>query len=106
MQAKGAAKDVGKNLNPGSSNLPSPGAAADKASGAVKGLASDTGKGTKNVSLDLSEDIPNLFKDVGKNAEKVCIPSRACESAGTRCRPACAEEWTAANTTFAFVLVF
>ncbi len=71
VQAKGAAKDVGKNLNPGSSNLPSPGAAADKASGAIKGLASDAGKGTKNVSLDLSENIPNLFYDVGKNAEKV-----------------------------------
>ncbi|CAL5220785.1 g2854 [Coccomyxa viridis] len=69
-KAKGAAKDVGKNLNPGSNNLPNPGAAADKASGAIKGLASDAGKGTKNVSLDLSENIPNLFSDVGKNAEK------------------------------------
>ena len=75
MQAKGAAKDVGKNLNPGSSNLPSPGAAADKASGAIKGLASGAGKGTKNVSLDLSENIPNLFYDVGKNAEKVAPTS-------------------------------
>ena len=64
---------MGKNLNPGSNNLPSPGAAADKASGAIKGLASGAGKGTKNVSLDLSENIPNLFKDVGKNAEKVGI---------------------------------
>ena len=75
MQAKGAAKDVGKNLNPGSSNLPSPSAAADKASGAIKGLASGAGKGTKNVSLDLSENIPNLFYDVGKNAEKVAPTS-------------------------------
>ena len=74
MQAKGAAKDVGKNLNPGSSNLPSPGAAADKASGAVKGLASDAGKGTKNVSLDLS-DLPNPIDNAGAGsiADKVCI---------------------------------
>ncbi len=72
MQTKGAAKDVGKNLDPSSSNLPNPSAAADKASGAIKGLVSGASKGTKNVSLDLSENIPNLFKDVGKNAEKVC----------------------------------
>ena len=77
MQAKGAAKDVGKNINPGSNNLPDPSAAADKASGAIKGLASGAGKGTKNVSLDLSENIPNLFKDVGKNAEKVCTEFHA-----------------------------
>ena len=40
---------------------------------AVKGLAGDAKQGGKNVASDLSEDIPNLFKDVGKNAEKVCI---------------------------------
>ena len=56
MQAKGAAKDVGKGLNPGSSNLPSPGAAADKAAGNAKGLASDAQKAGKNLASDLSEN--------------------------------------------------
>ena len=76
MQAKGAAKDVGKNINPGSNNLPDPSAAADKASGAIKGLASGAGKGTKNVSLDLS-DLPNPFDGAGTGAgsiaDKVCV---------------------------------
>ncbi len=39
-------------------------------------VQSDVGnvaKKAKNVASDLSEDIPNLFKDVGKNAEKVHI---------------------------------
>ena len=56
LQAKGAAKDVGKNLNPSSSNLPSPGAAADKASGNAKGLAGDVKKAGKNIASDLSEN--------------------------------------------------
>ena len=56
MQAKGAAKDVGKGLNPGSSNLPNPSAAADKAAGNAKGLASDAKQGAKNVASDLSEN--------------------------------------------------
>lgn len=60
MQAKGAAKDVGKNLNPSSSNLPDPSAAADKAAGNAKGLASDAKQGAKNVASDLS-DLPNPF---------------------------------------------
>ena len=47
-------------------SLPKPGAAADKALGAVKGLAGDAKQGSKNVASDLSEDIPNLFYDVGK----------------------------------------
>ena len=55
-QAKGAAKDVGKGLNPGSSNLPDPSAAADKAAGNAKGLASDAKQGAKNVASDLSEN--------------------------------------------------
>ena len=56
LKAKGAAKDVGKNLNPSSSNLPSPGAAADKAAGNAKGLAGDAKKAGKNVASDLSEN--------------------------------------------------
>ena len=56
LQAKGAAKDVGKNLNPSSSNLPSPGAAADKTSGNAKGLAGDVKKAGKNIASDLSEN--------------------------------------------------
>ena len=56
VQAKGAAKDVGKGLNPGSSNLPNPSAAADKAAGNAKGLASDAKQGAKNVASDLSEN--------------------------------------------------
>ena len=56
MQAKGAAKDVGKNLNPSSSNLPNPSAAADKAAGNAKGLAADAKQGAKNVASDLSEN--------------------------------------------------
>ena len=60
MQAKGAAKDVGKGLNPASSNLPSPGAAADKATGNAKGLAKDAKQAGKNLASDLS-DLPNPF---------------------------------------------
>ena len=56
IQAKGAAKDVGKNLDPASSNLPSPGAAADKATGNAKGLAGDAKQAAKNVASDLSEN--------------------------------------------------
>ena len=56
LQAKGAAKDVGKSLNPSSSNLPSPGAAADKASGSAKGLAGDAKRAGKNIASDLSEN--------------------------------------------------
>ena len=51
MQAKGTAKDVGKGLNPNSSNLPDPSAAADKAIGNAKSLAGDasgTLKGLKD----------------------------------------------------------
>ena len=39
---KGTAKDVGKNLDPSSSDLPDPSAAADKAAGNLKSLGSDT----------------------------------------------------------------
>ena len=79
MQAKsGNVQDISKNDPLG--DLPKPGAAVDKALGAVKGLtgdakglAGDAKQGSKNVASELSENIPNLFKDVGKNAEKVCI---------------------------------
>ena len=47
---------MGKGLNPGSSNLPDPSAAADKAAGNAKGLASDAKQGAKNVASDLSEN--------------------------------------------------
>ena len=68
LQAKsGNPQDIGKN-DP-LAGLPNPGQAID----AVKGLAGDAKQGGKNVASDLSEDIPNLFKDVGKNAEKVCM---------------------------------
>ena len=60
MQAKGAARDIGKSANPGSSNLPSPGAAADKATGNAKGLAKDAKQAGKNLASDLS-DLPNPF---------------------------------------------
>ena len=60
IQAKGAARDIGKSANPGSSNLPSPGAAADKATGNAKGLAKDVKQAGKNLASDLS-DLPNPF---------------------------------------------
>ena len=60
IQAKGAARDIGKSANPGSSNLPSPGAAADKATGNAKGLAKDAKQAGKNLASDLS-DLPNPF---------------------------------------------
>ena len=66
MQAKGTAKDVGKNLNPSSSNLPNPSAAVDKAAGNAKGLASDAKQGAKNVASDLSEN------PLSGLADKVC----------------------------------
>ena len=56
MQVKGSAKDVGKNLDPSSSNLPNPSAAVDKAAGNAKGLAADAKQGAKNVASDLSEN--------------------------------------------------
>ena len=56
MQAKGTAKDIGKNLDPSSSNLPDPSAAVDKAAGNAKSLASDAKQGAKNVASDLSEN--------------------------------------------------
>ena len=55
-QVKGSAKDVGKNLDPSSSNLPNPSAAVDKAAGNAKGLAADAKQGAKNVASDLSEN--------------------------------------------------
>ena len=67
LQAKGTAKDVGKNLNPSSSNLPNPSAAADKAAGNAKGLASDAKQGAKNVASDLSEN------PLSGLADKVCF---------------------------------
>ena len=66
LQAKGAAKDVGKNLDPSSSNLPSPGAAADKAVGNAKGLAGDAKRAGKNIASDLSEN------PLDGLADKVC----------------------------------
>ncbi len=45
MQAKGTVKDVGRNLNPGSGDLPDPSAVADKAAGKAKSFSSDA-KGT------------------------------------------------------------
>ena len=56
MQAKGTAKDIGKNLDPSSSDLPDPSAAVDKAAGNAKGLAADAKQGAKNVASDLSEN--------------------------------------------------
>ena len=56
VQVKGSAKDVGKNLDPSSSNLPNPSAAVDKAAGNAKGLAADAKQGAKNVASDLSEN--------------------------------------------------
>lgn len=50
-QAKGAVKDVGKNLNPGTSNLPDPSAAADKAAGKAKSLASDAKGAVKGSNV-------------------------------------------------------
>ena len=57
-QAKGAANDVGKGLNPSSSNPPAMGGAAptDNASGNAKGLAAEAKQGAKNVASDLSEN--------------------------------------------------
>ena len=52
LQAKGAVKDVTKNLNPGSSNLPDPSAAADKAAGKAKSLASDTTGAVKGLKAN------------------------------------------------------
>ena len=94
MQAKsGNPQDIGKNDPLG--DLPSPSGAVDKAVGAIKGLtgdakglAGDAKQGSKNVASDLSEDIPNLFKDVGKNAEKVCIgflPLQSSPPGNTQC---------------------
>ena len=57
---------MGKNLNPSSSNLPNPSAAADKAAGNAKGLASDAKQGAKNVASDLSEN------PLSGLADKVC----------------------------------
>ena len=51
VQAKGAVKDVGKNLNPGSSDLPDPSAAADKAAGKAKNLASDVKGAVKGSNV-------------------------------------------------------
>ena len=56
MQAKGTAKDIGKNLDPSSSDLPDPSAAVDKAAGNAKGLAADAKQGAKNVASDLSKN--------------------------------------------------
>ena len=56
VQVKGSAKDIGKNLDPSSSNLPNPSAAVDKAAGNAKGLAADAKQGAKNVASDLSEN--------------------------------------------------
>ena len=63
MQVKGTAKDIGKNLDPSSSDLPDPSAAVDKAAGNAKSLASDaksTVKKEANVAGDVS-DLPNPF---------------------------------------------
>ena len=85
VQAKGATKDVGKGLNPGSSNLPSPGAAADKAAGNAKGLAKDVKQAGKNVASDLSE---NPLSGLGDKVWLFCLEA-ACSNthfiAGTSC---------------------
>ena len=94
VQAKGAARDIGKGANPGSSNLPSPGAAADKAAGNAKGLAKDAKQAGKNLASDLS-DLPNPFDKGLQNpfdgpgglADQVhshsvlCIPAHCCHQA-------------------------
>ena len=56
MQVKGSAKDIGKKLDPSSSDLPDPSAAVDKAAGNAKGVAADAKQGAKNVASDLSEN--------------------------------------------------
>ena len=61
--------DVGKNLDPSSSNLPNPSAAVDKAAGNAKGLAADAKQGAKNVASDLSEN------PLDGLADKVCLSS-------------------------------
>ena len=65
-QTDNASGNVGKGLNPNSSNLPDPSAAADKASGNAKGLAADVKQGAKNVASDLSENpLDGLADKVG-----------------------------------------
>ena len=76
VQAKGAAKDIGKGVNPASSNLPSPGAAADKAAGNAKGLTKDVKQAGKNVASDLSE---NPLSGLGDKVWLFCSEA-ACSS--------------------------
>ena len=52
MQAKGTAKDVGKSLNPASSDLPDPSAAVDKAAGKAKSLAGDASGTLKGLKAN------------------------------------------------------
>jgi len=69
VQVKGSAKDIGKKLDPSSSNLPNPSAAVDKAAGNAKGLAADAKQGAKNVASDLSEN------PLDGLADKVSLPA-------------------------------
>ena len=73
MQAKGAAKDAGKGLNPNSSNLPDLSAAADKAAGNAKGLASDLKQAGKNVASDMSENPLDGLADKVSIAESSAV---------------------------------